>query len=247
MHAPNIAAIDDVLWHRLLARKPGPDLPAPYDALLAPGRYVLGRIAQSLDGRIATESGHSFWISGTADILHTHRLRALFDAIVGGAGTVRADDPLLTTRHCPGPSPVRVIIDSARRLRPDHRVFSGGPRTLLVCAADAPGPARIGSAEVLPIQRNPSGGLDLPALLDALAAAGLPRVFIEGGGQTVSGFLAAGLLDRLHVTIAPMLLGAGVPAFTLPGLARADEARRLSWQVHRLDADLLLDIQLRDR
>ena len=78
------------------------------------------------------------WISGAADLLHTHRLRALFDAVLVGAGTVRADDPLLTTRRCRGPSPVRVIIDTERRLGPHYQVFRGGPATLLLCAEDAP-------------------------------------------------------------------------------------------------------------
>lgn len=242
---PDIARIDDTTWCRLLARDPAAARPAPYAELLAPPRLALGRLAQSLDGRIATASGHAFWISGPSDILHTHRLRALFDAIIVGAGTVRADDPLLTTRLCPGASPVRVILDPQRRLHAGHRVFAAPPRTLLVCADDQPGPQHLGAAEVLTVPRDAAGLLDLAVLLDRLAAIGLPRVFVEGGGLTVSRFLAADLLDRLHVTIAPMLLGAGVPAFTLPGVSRADQARRLDWRVHRLGADLLLDIPLR--
>src|SRR5918997_1455916 len=80
---------------------------------------------------------------GRGDILHTHRLRALCHAVVVGARTVRQDDPLLTTRECPGPNPVRVVLDTERRLGPDRRVFAdGGPPTLLACAEDAPGPDR---------------------------------------------------------------------------------------------------------
>ena len=109
-------------WRRLLRRAPGDAALSPlYGPLLAAptaadGCYVLGRIAQSLDGRIATASGASHWISGQEDIVHTHRLRALFDAVVVGAGTVRADDPQLTTREVEGPSPVRVVLDTDRRL-----------------------------------------------------------------------------------------------------------------------------------
>jgi riboflavin-specific deaminase-like protein len=205
---------------------------------------VLGRIAQTLDGRIATTGGDSFWISGPQDILHTHRLRALADAIVVGAGTVRADNPLLTTRHCAGPSPARVVIDSGRRLGEEFRVFSGGPPTLVLCAEDAPGPARCGMAEVLRLPRNDAGELDLEAALAALAARGLRRVMVEGGGLTLSHFLAAGLLDRLHVTVAPLLLGSGIPAFTLPGVSRPDQGMRLEWKLHRLGEDLLLDIDM---
>ncbi len=238
-------------WVALLQGRPEAALGWPlYRPLLPPesrpgpdGCFVLGRIAQTLDGRIATSNGASFWISGPDDILHTHRLRALFDAVLVGAGTVQADDPLLTTRLCVGPSPVRVVLDTNRRLQPHHRVFQDGPATLLMVAQDQPGPDRIGQAEVIPVPRC-GAGLDLPTIIARLAARGLARVFVEGGGVTVSRFLAAGLLDRLHVTIAPLLLGEGIPAFTLPGCTQPSDGLRLTWQPHRLGADLLLDVAL---
>jgi diaminohydroxyphosphoribosylaminopyrimidine deaminase / 5-amino-6-(5-phosphoribosylamino)uracil reductase len=221
------------LYAPLLAAAPGPE-----------GCFVLGRIAQTLDGRIATANGASFWISGPEDILHTHRLRALSDAIVVGAGTVQADDPLLTTRKCAGPSPVRVIVDTERRLTAARRVFHGGPQTLVMVADDRPGPAELGQAEIVPVPRVPGGLLDLSRMLSVLAQRGLTRVFVEGGGITVSRFLAAGLLDRLHVTMAPLLLGCGIPAFTLPGCDRPQDGLRLSWDLHRLGDDVLFDIPL---
>jgi riboflavin-specific deaminase-like protein len=217
--------------------------------LLAPPRaadgcLVVGRLAQTMDGRIATASGSSQWIGGRGDILHTHRLRALCQAVVVGAGTVRFDDPRLTTRDCAGPDPVRVVIDTDRRLSADYGVFRGGPPTLLFCADDAPGPDRLGQAEVVRVARDPLGGVQVPALLAALAARGLQRVFVEGGGVTVSRFLAAGCLDRLHVTVAPVLLGSGIPAFTLPEAARIADGLRFAWTVHALDPDVLFDIAL---
>ncbi len=242
--------IDDATWQRVLARDPGAHgYPPLYAAFLAPpahsdGCVVLGRIAQTLDGRIATESGMSFWISGPEDILHTHRLRAICDAIVVGAGTVKADDPLLTTRLCPGPSPVRVVIDTDRRLAGAYRMFQGGPPTLLLVANDLAGSDRLGTAEVLRLPRAGTGGLAIPAVVAALAARGLHRIFVEGGGITVSRFLAAGALDRLHVTVAPLLLGAGIPAFTLPGVAKPEDGLRLAWEIHRLGQDLLFDVSL---
>jgi len=156
---------------------------------------------------------------------------------------VRADDPRLTTRAVEGPSPVRVLIDPQRRLDARFQVFQDGPETLLLCAEDAPGPDRLGNAHVL---RLPHSGDTLcpDAILATLAARGLHRIFVEGGGVTVSRFLAAGVLDRLHVTIAPLLLGDGVPAFRLPPAASLAEALRFDWTVHRLGADLLLDIPL---
>lgn len=251
MNWPDDASPNDDIWRRLLARRPEDAALSPlYGPLLgkpsAPdGCFVLGRIAQSLDGRIATPSGTSFWISGPADVLHTHRLRALFDAIVIGAGTVQADDPQLTTRLCPGPSPVRVVIDGDRRLGATYRVFDGDPPTLLLCAADRAGGARHGRAQVVPLPRAVGErGLNVAAMLAALAERGLHRIFVEGGGVTISRFLAAGALDRLHVTLAPLLLGSGIPGFTLPCPERPEGGLRVQWAPYRLGEDILFDIPL---
>ena len=208
---------------------------------------VLGRIAQSLDGRIATASGASQWISGHEDIVHTHRLRALFDAVVVGAGTVRADDPQLTTREVEGPSPVRVVLDTDRRLDARYRVFREGPETLLFCAARCARrrPRRQG-AGAAPAARAARAWTS-PRCLPRWRRAGCGACFVEGGGITVSRFLAAGALDRLHVTIAPLLIGSGIPAFTLPEAATLTDVLRFDWSVHRLGADLLVDIPLRPR
>ncbi len=242
--------LDEILWQRLLRREAADGEACPlYGPLLrasavADGCLVLGRLAQSLDGRIATESGASRWISGQAELEHTHRLRALFDAIVVGAGTVRADDPQLNTRLVVGPSPVRVVIDTNRRLGERYKVFQVGPPALLCTAADSEGPDYLGAAQVVRLPRS-GEGLDPAALLTALAARGLRRILIEGGGVTISRFLVAEMLDRLHVTVAPLLLGGGVPAFTLrPALVPAD-GLRFDWTVHPMAPDILLDIPLR--
>ena len=205
---------------------------------------MIGRLAQTLDGRIATAAGSSQWIGGPGDILHTHRLRALCHAVVVGAGTVRHDNPRLTTREVPGPDPLRVVLDTDRKLSADYGIFQGGPPTLLVCAADAGGAEHHGQAEVLRLPRAPGGGLAIPPLLAALKARGASRIFVEGGGLTVSRFLAAGCLDRLHVTVAPVLLGSGIPAFTLPEVARIADGLRFTWRVHDIAPDILIDAAL---
>jgi len=250
------AQAPDPVWDALLRFRAGGPEPSPcplselFMPVLAPsgqhdGCTVLGRLAQTLDGRIATVSGSSQWIGGRGDILHTHRLRALCDAVVIGAGTVRHDNPRLTTREVTGPNPVRVVLDTDRRLGAEYGLFApGGPPTLLVCAEDAGGTDRHGAAEVLRAPRAAAGGLDLCALLPLLSARGLRRIFVEGGGLTISRFLAAGCLDRLHVTVAPVLLGSGIPAFTLPEAARIADGLRFAWRVHQLGEDVLFDIAL---
>jgi riboflavin-specific deaminase-like protein len=204
--------------------------------------WVLGRAAQSLDGFIATRSGASRWISGPDDLRHTHRLRALCDAVVVGAGTVRADDPRLTTRLCPGPSPVRVVIDTRRRLPSHHRVFDGAAPSLLLATQGEPG--RHGGADIVVLPGDDEAGLAPAAIVAALAARGLRRLLIEGGGRTLSRFLLAGALDRLHVTVAPLLLGGGIPALPLPPAAEPSSGLRFGWTAHRMGADILLDIPL---
>ena len=246
---PGQDQIEPPIWRRLLHRRPeDAGLSALYGPLLArptapDGCFVYGRLAQSLDGRIATACGASRWISGEADIVHMHRLRALADALVIGAGTVRADDPQLTTREVPGLSPVRVVCDTDRRLDGSQRLFRGGPPTLLLCADDATAASPLAGIEVVRLPRA-GRGLSIPAVLACLAERGLRRIYVEGGGITVSRFLAAGALDRLHVTIAPLLLGSGIPAFTLPEAIVPTDGLRLTWSVYRLGDDLLLDIPL---
>ena len=217
-----------------------------FDPLRAPvpeGRsFVIGRVAQSLDGYIATRTGESVWISGPEDLRHTHQLRALCDAVVVGARTIRADNPMLTTRLVDGPSPVRVVLDPDRRLGDGYRVFQGGPETLLLCAEETARHAS-GAATLVPLPRD-GDGLDIAALLACLRQRGLRRIFVEGGGVTVSRFLAAGALDRLHVTVAPLLMGGGIPAFPLSPIQRLEDGPRFAWTAHRIGADILLDIPL---
>lgn len=249
----------DPAWRALLAardagcgaRLPSGPLADLFAPILAPpvaadGCIVVGRLAQTLDGRIATVTGSSQWIGGPGDILHTHRLRALCHAVVVGAGTIRGDDPRLTTRQVAGPDPVRVVLDTDRRLGTDYQVFRRpGPPTLLLCADDIAGPPLHGEAEVLRLPRAAEGpGLDIPAILVALATRGLTRLFVEGGGVTVSRFLAAGCLDRLHLTVAPVLLGSGIPAFSLPPVATIGEGLRFTWHPHPIPPDMLFDIEI---
>ena len=172
------------------------------------------KLATSADGRIASAGGDSKWITGAAARAEGHRLRLRHDAILVGSGTALADDPQLTTRHVPGPHPLRVIFDPSRRLSAGYRVFTDAAApTLYVCRSEhvGAGETHVGQAPILGVSAGVKGGAPA-ALLQLLRERGCARVFIEGGGVTVSAFLEAGLLDRLHLAVAPVIIGSGRPA-----------------------------------
>jgi riboflavin-specific deaminase-like protein len=208
----------------------------------------MAQIGQSLDGRIATETGKSHFITGPADIIHLHRLRALVDAVVVGATTVAADNPRLTVRKVPGQSPVRVVLDPTGRLTPDKHVFSDAVApTLHVCHQTTTTITRQqnNNISVLTLPVNGEGNFEPSTVIKALRDRGLNRVLVEGGGVTVSNFLRAQILDRLHVTIAPLIIGSGVAAFTLDPINRLGKALRPEYQFLRLGNDFLFDFDLR--
>jgi riboflavin-specific deaminase-like protein len=222
---------------------PWVDLFGPLRAGTADDLVVIGQIGQSLDGRIATESGHSHYINGPAGIEHLHRLRALADAVVIGVGTVMTDDPQLTVRRCEGPHPARVVIDPKGRLATGARVFAAdGVRRLLItvegtrCALSA-------GVEIVALPAS-EGRIAPRDVLAALAERGLRRMLIEGGADTVSRFLGAGCLDRLHVMVAPIILGSGQAGIVLPPVARADQALRPPMRTFQLGGDVLFDCDL---
>ena len=220
---------------------------AIYLPLVETRELVIAQLGQTLDGRIATHSGHSYFVTGPEDIEHLHRLRALVDAVVVGAGTVIADDPQLTVRHVRGDNPVRVVLDPSGRVPPDRKMFQDGAApTLWLQSRRANPPAASGSVEVLQLPETAAGEGFHPAMvLQRLAARGLSRVLVEGGGLTVSRFLAAGVLDRLHLTVAPLLLGSGRPSVTLDPVRTLHEALRPQCRHFALGPDILFDLCLR--
>jgi riboflavin-specific deaminase-like protein len=247
---------DASLWDQILAVAAGRSSARPADdgagaafwrlygplATLAADRgFVIGQLGQSLDGRVATATGKSHYINCPEALNHLHRLRALVDAVIVGIGTVVADDPRLNVRHVRGPTPARVVIDPNGRLPPDARLLADdGADILVIQSADIPRPANVG------IIRLPApGGLIAPAaIVAALAARGYRRVLVEGGAWTVSAFLAAGMLDRLHLCIAPLVIGSGPVGLCLPPIDELTEAMRLRASVHRIGLDILFDCEL---
>ncbi|MEX2467279.1 MAG: RibD family protein [Gemmatimonadota bacterium] len=206
---------------------------------------VIGQVGQSLDGRVATESGHSHYVTGRDDIVRLHRVRALVDAVVVGAGTAAADDPQLTVRHAPGPNPARVILDPNGRVEPVGALFTDGLAPTLWLRRGTPPPGLHDHVEVVAPPEDGHGRVAPHEIVSLLRARGWRRVLVEGGGITVSGFLEAGVLDRLHVTVAPLLIGAGRHGLTLPPVLSLDLALRPRSRHFTLGDDVLFDLDLR--
>jgi riboflavin-specific deaminase-like protein len=207
---------------------------------------VIAQVGQSLDGRIATESGHSHYVTGRADIRRLHRLRALVDAVVVGASTVQSDNPRLTVREVEGPNPMRVVLDPTNRLDAERHVFAdGAARTLVVRRASDGDPRPSAKSQVLTLPVTGPDGFEPGAVLEALRSEGCRRVLIEGGGITVSRFIQAGVVDRLHVAVAPLLIGSGPSALTLPPIDTLDQALRPHCRHFHLGEDILFDLDLR--
>ena len=203
---------------------------------------VVAHLGQSLDGRIATQSGNSQFITGEENLVHTHRMRALFDAVVVGASTASTDNPRLTTRLASGDHATRVVVDPRCSVDPENSIFTdGAAETLVICDQSFVPPASDSHIGL----RLEDGKLTCASILQALAQRGLRRVFIEGGGITVSRFLQSGLLNRLHVCVAPMIIGSGRPAFRLTEVDALSEGTFLDAKHFTSGRDMLFDCQLR--
>ena len=206
---------------------------------------VIAQLGQTLDGRIATVTGESRDINGAGGLDHLHRLRAAVDAVIIGVGTVIADNPLLTVRRADGPDPVRVIVDPNGRLPSDAAVLADDDvRRIVIRGADGPD-CPLAETLRLPVS---DGEIPPRSILEALAAQGLHRVLVEGGGRTISRFVEAGLIDRLHLIVAPMIIGSGQPGLDLAPVASLRDALRPDMAVYSLDGgDVLFDCRLRDK
>jgi diaminohydroxyphosphoribosylaminopyrimidine deaminase/5-amino-6-(5-phosphoribosylamino)uracil reductase len=206
--------------------------------------YVTLKAAVTLDGRIATRTGDARWVTGEAARRWVHRLRDRVDAVLVGAGTARADDPLLTTRlpGGRGRDPVRVVLDTDLALPARLALLNPrSPAPTIVAHASARTRRPRPGVELLRCRRG-KGGVDLRDLLEKLAARGITHLLVEGGARVHARFLAEGLVDRVAVFVAPKLLGAdGVPLLAAAGPARMAEALRLDEvQVEKVGEDVLV-------
>jgi diaminohydroxyphosphoribosylaminopyrimidine deaminase/5-amino-6-(5-phosphoribosylamino)uracil reductase len=208
--------------------------------------FVTVKLAATADGRIATRTGESSWVSGEPARAWVHRLRGVSDAVVVGAETARRDNPRLTARQAHGRDPLRVVVDSRARLSPRARMLQEGDSPVVVATTAAAPEKRVralerAGAEVWRLR--PRGGrVDLGALLRALAARGVLTVLCEGGATLAGALVEAGLADKLCLFYAPKILGGGVPILSGKGVARLAQAWRLTdvrWRP--VGEDLLLE------
>ena len=169
--------------------------------------------AQSLDGSIAAQAGRPLALSGTESMQYTHQLRAAHDAILVGIGTVFSDDPHLNVRLASGASPRPIVLDRELRCPIDARCLEASRRPI-VAAADRPSSVRRRDLEAqgvtvltVPTCKENTSQLDLSALLDRLFAESIRSVMVEGGARVITSFLRARLVDRVVITIAPVLVG----------------------------------------
>jgi diaminohydroxyphosphoribosylaminopyrimidine deaminase/5-amino-6-(5-phosphoribosylamino)uracil reductase len=211
--------------------------------------HVILKAAMTLDGNIATGTGHSRWISGEASRREVHRLRNRVDAIMVGIGTVLRDDPLLTTRlPRGGRDPLRVVVDANLRINEEAAILnlrSDAP-TLIATTSRAPKDkvARLISRgiEILSLPEQ-DGRVDLTALLRQLGSRGVQNLLLEGGGTLNAAALQAGLVDRVMIFIAPRLLGGkGLGLFHGPGPLNMDQSLQLTdLRVQRFGDDVLIE------
>jgi 5-amino-6-(5-phosphoribosylamino)uracil reductase/diaminohydroxyphosphoribosylaminopyrimidine deaminase/5-amino-6-(5-phosphoribosylamino)uracil reductase len=206
--------------------------------------------AQTLDGRIATRTGHARWISCQESLRLQHELRASHDAVLVGVGTAVADDPRLTVRLVEGRSPLRIVLDSTLRIPLDRAVLTDGAApTVIATTARAPEgrvrAVRATGADVLAVGQDETGRVDLAALLRCLRARGVRSVMVEGGGTVITSLLRGRLVDRMIVCIAPKVIGEGIDAVNdLNVLTMADALTLTDTRFDRLGDDLIFEGRL---
>jgi diaminohydroxyphosphoribosylaminopyrimidine deaminase / 5-amino-6-(5-phosphoribosylamino)uracil reductase len=213
--------------------------------------FVTVKYASTFDGRIATVNGQSQWISSEPARKFAHQLRAGHDAVLAGSGTVSKDDPELTVRHVRGRNPLRVVVDSGLKIPEKSKILQNlsGAKTLVATVQTEADPQfrRItaSGAEVISIDADSRGKIDLRKLLKILAARGISSVLVEGGAQIITSVLKNDLASRLVAIIAPKIIGRGIEAVGDLQISDLQNAKKLSFQkIKRLGPDIMIDCRL---
>jgi diaminohydroxyphosphoribosylaminopyrimidine deaminase/5-amino-6-(5-phosphoribosylamino)uracil reductase len=210
--------------------------------------FITIKYAQTLDGRIATTKGQSQWISSGASMKYVHKLRAEHDAILVGIGTIKKDNPELTVRLIRGRNPLRIIVDSKLQINNQAKVLKNisKAKTIIATVKNSrdhkyKNIAATG-AQIITVDADKQGKVDLKKLLKKLAARGISSVLIEGGSQIITSFLKEKLADRLVTIIAPKILGKGIEAVGDLNISKLNSAKFLSIRKIRIcGEDIIID------
>jgi len=212
---------------------------------------VTVKFAQTLDGRIATVTGNSQWISSVESQRLAHRLRTLNDAIMVGVGTILADNPQLTVRLVRGRNPTRIILDSRLRIPLDAKVLTNQESAPTIMATTSGADDERLSAlrrmgiEVLIVPEDEQGGVDLRHLLGMLGQRGISSVLVEGGAEAITSLLRLNLADRLVVIVAPKLMGKGIEAVGELNITDVSQTLKLSFsRTYRMGEDLIIEARV---
>jgi 3,4-dihydroxy 2-butanone 4-phosphate synthase/GTP cyclohydrolase II len=226
------------------------DLPADPMTLLGPVQprpdrpFVALKYAQTLDGRIATSSGDSRWISGEQERRMSHALRAACDGVMVGVGTVIRDDPELTVRMVSGASPVRIVLDTHLRIPADARILGDEAATTII-TTERSDPERREDLRRrgvrVEVVAEHAGHVSLKAAFERLRTSGTESVLVEGGSNVITALLAARFVDRMIVGVAPLVIGAGTQAVNCLGVQHvADGIRLVNRSIVPVGDDVLL-------
>ena len=213
--------------------------------------FVTVKYAETFDGRIATTNGQSQWISSPASLKFAHKLRALHDAVLVGTQTVIKDDPELTVRHIRGRNPLRVIVDSSLKIPLQAKILKNhsDSKTLIATTKTVNDPQfqRLADSgvEIIPIDADSQGKVDLKKLLRILAARGISSVLVEGGAQIITSVLKNNLATRLVTIIAPKIIGKGIEAVGDLEIDDLKFAKKISFEkIKRIGPDIIIDSRL---
>ena len=206
--------------------------------------HLVLKFAQTLDGRIATSTGDAKWISGEGERQVSHSLRAACDGVLVGVGTAIQDDPQLTVRMVPGASPMRVVLDSTLRLPDSAKILDPEAATTVITTDRSEERRRAELRERgvrIDVVGDGPDGVDLGAALAALRDTGTATLLVEGGARVITSMLAAGVVDRLIVGVAPLIIGEGTEAVRRLGVERIVDGIRLDKRsIHAVGDDVLL-------
>ncbi|MEM7289485.1 MAG: RibD family protein [Pseudomonadota bacterium] len=208
------------------------------------GRIVIGQLGQTLDGFIATPTGDSKYINSDCGLQHLHKLRGVVDGVIVGVGSVNSDNPQLTVRLCEGRNPAKIIIDPAGRVDVNADLFSDEASDKIIITGEETDHPAAGIADIIRLPAH-NRYISPETIVSALAERGLEKILVEGGNKTLSGFMDAGVLDRLHLIVAPVLMGSGLPGLNLAPIDKLHEALRPEVTLYPLGRDLMFDCDLR--